>query len=41
MGTLGVARVDWTQWLKFQIKFQGILIAGATVVMILAVAIGF
>lgn len=41
MGTLGVSRVEWTQWLKIQIKFQGILIAGATIVMILAVMIGF
>lgn len=41
MGTLGVARVDWTQWLKFQLKFQGILVAGATITMLLAVMMGF
>ena len=41
MGTLGVARVDWTQWLKFQVKFQGILVGGATIVMLVAVAMGF
>ncbi len=41
MGTLGVARVDWTQWLKFQAKFQGILIAGATLTMVIAVVMGF
>ena len=41
MGTLGVSRVDWTQWVKFQLKFQGVLVAGATIVMVLAVMIGF
>jgi uncharacterized ion transporter superfamily protein YfcC len=41
MGTLGVARVDWTQWLKFQLKFQGMLIAGSTIVLIIAVLIGY
>lgn len=41
MGTLGVARVEWTQWLKFQLKYQLVLTIGATAVMIIAVVIGF
>ncbi|MDC7234131.1 MAG: putative basic amino acid antiporter YfcC [Spirochaetales bacterium] len=41
MGVLGVARLDWGNWVKFQIKFQGILAAGATVFIIIAVLTGF
>lgn len=41
MGVLGVARLDWCNWAKFQIKFQGILVVLATVFMMTAVLIGF
>ena len=41
LGTLGVARLDWGKWAKFQIKFQGFLFAGASIVMVVAVMIGF
>lgn len=41
MGVLGVARLDWTKWAKFQIKFQGVLVVLASIFIIVAVAIGF
>lgn len=41
MGVLGVAKLDWGKWAKWQIKFQGILFALATVFVIIAVAIGY
>jgi len=41
MGVLGVARVDWTKWFKFQIKFQGLLVVFASIFVIAAVMIGF
>ena len=41
MGTLGVARLDWLKWVKFQLKFQVILFFLATVFIFLAVAIGY
>jgi uncharacterized ion transporter superfamily protein YfcC len=41
MAVLGVARLDWSKWAKFQIKFQGILIILSSVVMFVAVSIGF
>ncbi|MBN2797349.1 MAG: putative basic amino acid antiporter YfcC [Clostridia bacterium] len=40
MGVLGVARVDWTTWAKFQIKFQGLLVILGTVFIILGVLVG-
>ncbi|MGH4137575.1 putative basic amino acid antiporter YfcC [Clostridium sp.] len=41
MAVLGVARLDWGKWAKFQIKFQGVLFILASVVMFVAVSIGF
>ncbi|MCT4620678.1 MAG: putative basic amino acid antiporter YfcC [Marinisporobacter sp.] len=41
MGMLAVARLDWSKWAKFQIKFQGILFVLASIFMIGAVMIGF
>ncbi|QZY54770.1 putative basic amino acid antiporter YfcC [Crassaminicella profunda] len=41
MGMLAVARLDWSKWAKFQIKFQGILFILASIFMIGAVMIGF
>jgi uncharacterized ion transporter superfamily protein YfcC len=41
MGVLGVARLDWAKWAKFQIKFQAILFLCASLFMIAAVLIGF
>jgi uncharacterized ion transporter superfamily protein YfcC len=41
MACLGAARVDWTTWARFQIKFQGILFLCGSIVVIGAVIIGF
>ncbi len=41
LGTLGVAKLEWGKWAKFQIKMQGVLFAGASLVMVIAVLIGF
>ncbi|MRR32842.1 hypothetical protein EG834_21485, partial [bacterium] len=41
IGVLGVARVDWVKWFKYQIKMQGFLFAIGTVIMIIAVIINF
>lgn len=41
MACLGAARLDWTTWARFQIKFQGILFFCASVVVIGAVMTGF
>lgn len=41
LGTLGVAKLEWGQWAKFQIKMQGVLFVCASIVMIVAVLIGF
>ncbi len=35
MGVLGVARLDWGTWAKFQIKFQGILFLLGTIFLVL------
>lgn len=40
MGVLGVARLDWNKWFKFQWKFQAILFIVASVFMFVAVIIG-
>ncbi|MDF2531068.1 MAG: C4-dicarboxylate anaerobic carrier [Clostridia bacterium] len=40
MGVLGAARLDWTKWAKFQIKFQGILFLLASIFVIIAVIVG-
>jgi uncharacterized ion transporter superfamily protein YfcC len=40
MGVLGAARLDWTKWAKFQIKFQGILFLLASLFVIIAVIVG-
>lgn len=40
MGVLGVARLDWNKWFKFQWKFQALLFGVATVFMVVAVIVG-
>ncbi len=40
MGVLGVARLDWNKWFKFQWKFQALLFVIASVFMFGAVFIG-
>ena len=41
IGVLGVARVDWSKWAKFQIKMQGFFFLIGTVTIIIAVMINF
>lgn len=41
MGVLGIARLDWSKWFKFQLKFQALLAAFGSVFIIIAVMIGF
>ena len=41
LGVLGVARLEWGKWAKFQIKMQGVLFLLSSVFVIVAVMIGF
>ena len=41
LGTLGVAKLEWGKWAKFQIKMQGVLFVCASIVMVIAVLIHF
>ncbi|PSL51369.1 putative ion transporter superfamily protein YfcC [Salsuginibacillus halophilus] len=41
MGVLGVARIDWITWLKFQFKFQLLLFTLASLFIIAAVLLNF
>ena len=40
IGVLGVARLDWGKWAKFQIKMQGFFFILGTIAIAIAVAIG-
>ena len=41
MGSLAIARIDWSKWIKFMWKFLGILILFAVVTIIIASVTGF
>ncbi len=41
IGVLGVARIDWGTWAKFQIKMQAFFFVMGTVIIAIAVAINF
>lgn len=41
IGVLGVARIDWSKWAKFQIKMQGFFFLLGTIAIIIAVSINF
>lgn len=41
LGVLGVARLEWGKWVKFQIKMQAVLFITASAAVIAAVLIGF
>lgn len=41
MAVLGVAKLDWINWAKFQIKFQALLFVVASIFVIVGVIIGF
>ncbi len=40
IGVLGVARIPWAKWAKFQIKMQGFLFLLGTIFIMIAIAIG-
>lgn len=40
LGALAAARLDWGQWAKFQIKFQGILFVCGSITVLLGVLLG-
>ncbi len=40
LGALAAAKLEWGQWAKFQIKFQGVLVLFASIAVILGVMIG-
>ncbi|MDT2757711.1 putative basic amino acid antiporter YfcC [Enterococcus asini] len=40
IGVLGVARIEWAKWAKFQIKMQGFFFILGTIFIVIAVAIG-
>lgn len=39
IGVLGVAKIDWSKWAKFQIKMQGFFFLIGTIIIFIAVAI--
>lgn len=41
MGCLGAARLEWTVWIRFALRFQFLLMALASLWVLVAVAIGF
>lgn len=41
LGVLGVAKLEWGKWAKFQIKMQGVLFALGTIFVLIAVAINY
>lgn len=41
VGCLAAARIDWSNWAKFQVKMQGFLFLLGTVFIVIAIAIGY
>ena len=41
IGVLGVARIDWTKWAKYQIKMQGFFFLLGTIAIVIAITINF
>jgi len=41
IGVLGVARIDWSKWAKFQIKMQGFFFILGSIFIFIAIAINF
>ena len=41
IGSLAIAKIEWSNWIKFMWKFLGILMIGAVITILIAVAIGF
>ena len=41
IGSLAIAKIEWSKWIKFMWKFLGILMIGAIITILIAVGIGF
>lgn len=41
MGSLAIARLDWSKWIKFAWKFLGVMMLGAVITIIIACVTGF
>jgi uncharacterized ion transporter superfamily protein YfcC len=41
IGVLGVARIDWSKWAKFQIKMQAFFFIMGTIILFIAISINF
>ena len=41
IGVLGVAKIDWSKWAKFQIKMQAFFFLMGTIIILVAIAINF
>ena len=41
IGSLAIARIEWSRWIKFMWKFLGVLMIGAVITILIAVGIGF
>ena len=41
IGSLAIARIEWSKWIKFMWKFLGVLMIGAVITILIAVGIGF
>ena len=41
IGSLAIAKIEWSNWIKFMWKFLGVLMIGAVVTILIAVGIGF
>ena len=41
IGSLAIAKIEWSNWIKFMWKFLGVLMIGAIITILIAVGIGF
>lgn len=41
IGSLAIAKIEWSSWIKFMWKFLGIPMIGAIITILIAVGIGF
>lgn len=41
IGSLAIARIEWSRWIRFMWKFFGVLMIGAIITILIAVGIGF
>ena len=41
IGSLAIAKIEWSNWIKFMWKFLGVLMIGAIITVLISVGIGF